>query len=491
MEMGTWPVCYKDELIIGNAKSNTAICTLWTKRELLDGIPKGKFVVIGNLYSTYGINPMLRNMLANPRIRHILLCGADLTKTGTILLNFINYGIGPDYKVSGVDAYIDQGIPRAAIDELRRNVKVVDMRQQKSIGKLSTEIMQKLDEVSKEEGEYMEPILVNEAGAKAEDMYASDAGFRIDGNSITGTWLKALDLILKFGEDKATEYGIGQKELLDLVAVVNGDEAVLPEWSPVKEEDLHRYYLNFFGRRKPEGVEYTYGERLFSMSYRPLGGQASNAPERLQDVVEEDQINDAIEHLKKNPFTRRAIAVTWRHESDAKSQSPPCLVEIAWNIKAGALHQTSTFRSHDVFGGWLLNAFALRKLQKDIAAQLNVAVGSMIIMSISAHIYCTNIAKAEGLVEKHYRHGEAKFETDPRGFFIISIENGEIVAQHRVNDGRKSRFVFRGTKAQRIYRQILNENLISKFDHAAYIGRELTRAEHCIASGTKYVQDEA
>ncbi len=491
MDTDEWPIYYKGELIIGNPKSNTAICTLWTKRELLDEIPKDKFCVIGNLYSTYGINPMLRNILANPRIRHIFICGADLTKTGVILIDFINNGIEADYKVSGFDAYIDQGFPRAAIDELRKNITVIDMRPEKNMSKLKFEIMQKLDEVSKEEGTYMEPILIKEKDERVESTYANDAGFRVDGNSITGTWLKALDIILKFGEIKDTEYNIKQREILDLVAVINGDEAALPDWSPVKEDDLQRYYVNFFGKKKPLGVEYTYGERLFSLSYRPMGKPEASTLENMHDTVEEDQIKEAVDRLRKNPYTRRAIAVTWNHESDSNSSSPPCLVEVAWSIKNGALHQTSTFRSHDVFGGWLLNAFALRKLQKDIAGQLKVAVGSMVIMSISAHIYQTNFGKAEWFVERYYRHKETQFEVDPRGFFVIGIENGEIVVQHRVNDGRKSNYVFSGKKAQRIYRQIMNENLVSKFDHAAYLGRELTRAEFCISTGTEYVQDEA
>lgn len=58
-------------------------------------------------------------------------------------------------------------------------------------------------------------------------------------------------------------------------------------------------------------------------------------------------------------------------------------------------------------------------------------------------------------------------------------------------DGRKSGHVFRGTKARTLYRQITHANLFSKFDHAAYIGHELARAEIALKKGEKFVQDEA
>ena len=82
LENTTWPLYYRDELIVGNPKSNVAICTLWTKKELFLDLPKEEFTVIGNLRTTYGINPLIKNILANPRIRYIVVCGEDLMKTG-------------------------------------------------------------------------------------------------------------------------------------------------------------------------------------------------------------------------------------------------------------------------------------------------------------------------------------------------------------------------------------------------------------------------
>lgn len=42
-------MCYRDSLVVGDARGNTAICTLWMRRDLLGDLPKGSFSLIGNL----------------------------------------------------------------------------------------------------------------------------------------------------------------------------------------------------------------------------------------------------------------------------------------------------------------------------------------------------------------------------------------------------------------------------------------------------------
>ena len=49
---------------------------------------------------------------------------------------------------------------------------------------------------------------------------------------------------------------------------------------------------------------------------------------------------------------------------------------------------------------------------------------------------------------------------------------------------------FRGKLAQEIYIPLLTEtNFITKLDHAAYIGKELARAEICLKEGKEYIQE--
>jgi thymidylate synthase len=204
-----------------------------------------------------------------------------------------------------------------------------------------------------------------------------------------------------------------------------------------------------------------------------------------------DQIQDVIERLKKSPYSRRAVAITWNVKTDRKIKSPPCLTQITWNIKFDKLYQTVIFRSHDIFGAWVLNAFALRKLQGGMAREIGIRPGHLIIISNSAHIYENNWDMAKSILEKYYRGRFIEFERDKNGYFIIRIENNNIVVEHFLMDGRPSGYVFRGTEAQMLYRQILHENLISRLDHAAYLGHELARAEVALKENKKFVQDKA
>lgn len=51
--------------------------------------------------------------------------------------------------------------------------------------------------------------------------------------------------------------------------------------------------------------------------------------------------------------------------------------------------------------------------------------------------------------------------------------------------------VFTAADPAALYTTVINEALISRLDHAAYLGRELARAEQSLQSGDSYVQDRA
>jgi len=108
-----------------------------------------------------------------------------------------------------------------------------------------------------------------------------------------------------------------------------------------------------------------------------------------------------------------------------------------------------------------------------------------------------------------------EIDLDPLGYFIIKVNNKErmIIVEHYLNkiDGkgiaidpitnkpiectskeeRKLNKVFKGRTAKEIGVFITEkeEHLISKFDHALYLGRELQKAEACILNNVPYIQD--
>jgi len=86
----------------------------------------------------------------------------------------------------------------------------------------------------------------------------------------------------------------------------------------------------------------------------------------------------------------------------------------------------------------------------------------------------------------------ARMVSDPAGYFVIYVDRGrEILSlEHYLNDGVLDT-VIEGASAAELYTPAIDRRLISRLDHAAYLGRELARAEESLRSGEPFVQDAA
>lgn len=82
--------------------------------------------------------------------------------------------------------------------------------------------------------------------------------------------------------------------------------------------------------------------------------------------------------------------------------------------------------------------------------------------------------------------------TDPSGYSVIYSDHvrGLLFMEHYSCDGVLD-LVIEGKTASEVYVPAIERNLVSRLDHAAYLGRELARAEECLKTGRRYVQDAA
>lgn len=85
-----------------------------------------------------------------------------------------------------------------------------------------------------------------------------------------------------------------------------------------------------------------------------------------------------------------------------------------------------------------------------------------------------------------------KLVLDPAGYFVVYPDrtHQRLVLEHYTNKGVLDR-MFSANSAAALYTSVVDAELISRLDHAAYLGRELARAEHALQSGDDYVQDRA
>jgi len=89
------------------------------------------------------------------------------------------------------------------------------------------------------------------------------------------------------------------------------------------------------------------------------------------------------------------------------------------------------------------------------------------------------------LIAEHYGNGinAQGLATDPNSGEVLSCRGGEV---------RLPQQVYRGRTAKELG-ILLSEQpeplLISRLDHALYLGRELQKAERCLLDGQPYIQD--
>ena len=86
-----------------------------------------------------------------------------------------------------------------------------------------------------------------------------------------------------------------------------------------------------------------------------------------------------------------------------------------------------------------------------------------------------------------------KFIRDKAGSFNINVdygttvENSQITATHFKKN--KPDLVIIGHSAREIYEEIISKGLVTRMEHAAYLGAELKKAEIAMVTGKEYVQD--
>ncbi|MBU1472560.1 hypothetical protein KKB64_02085 [Patescibacteria group bacterium] len=503
-----WPILYKQVLQVKDPKNPVGVAVMWTERQVVADLLKNvDYCAIGNLYSSAGISAMIRNIFANPNIRHIVLWGADLSRSGQALLALMENGTDEDFFIIGDEkkGQIEKEIGRNNIDLFRKNIRVVNLR-----GKPVTDLQQTVAQLSQEKPKsFTEPKTFPTSRPKPFTFPSEQIGFRTHGVTAAQTWLKIINNIMRYGRNKTTRYTQENelKELLNVMAVVyneDPDHPYLPHYFPFTQKDLDAYYPQVLSAKQIPGIAYTYGQRL-----------------RDHDGV--DQIQQIIDLIKKRPFSKKMVAFTANVKEDwsvVNKGDTPCLTQILCSIQDGKLFMTTHFRSQDMVHGWPRNVFSLRKLQKLIADESGYPMGAFVMITHSAHIYSDDYELVGKITKENYEKelgytSRQMFEDDLRGNIVIEIEESgarnpvgrppihakkplkkeyEIVVKLYAPNGGLLLKEWRGKSAMELYIGMVNiGDFLVLPSHLIYIGAELQRAEYYIRCGVpeKYSQDPA
>ena len=98
----------------------------------------------------------------------------------------------------------------------------------------------------------------------------------------------------------------------------------------------------------------------------------------------------------------------------------------------------------------------------------------------------------ETVVKRIHAKDPTNLRLDKAGYFVIYPErrSHKLVVEHYTNQGLLD-CMMEGNSTGALYTEAIERSLVTRLDHAAYLGCELARAEQSLLQGTQFVQDAA
>lgn len=237
----------------------------------------------------------------------------------------------------------------------------------------------------------------------------------IKADTLAEAWEKSVIEMMENGQERfvqAPDYLTSQMDSPFFILVETPlKEPRLHEKTPIEREQAMEYSRQLIhgigDDTKENSFDYTYHSRL---RWYPECEVRADWPNivREQDIEKTidkicggkciakpmDQVQVAIDTLKKDPTRRSIVMMTWIPSRDSIKFGPkreksgsPCIAYIQPQIVENKLHFFVVMKTNDLFNAWPLNAFGMTELQKYMAEQIGVEVGTYTHFSVSMNIY--------------------------------------------------------------------------------------------------------
>jgi len=229
---------------------------------------------------------------------------------------------------------------------------------------------------------------------------------------------KALEELYQHGEVlSCQDYSQQQKELA--MTMVVDEPLVEPMVSRLMIGgfyELQQYVmevldgiLDFKINDSKNAWEYTYHDRIVNYPIKENAGRIN----QLQFVIDE---------LKRSPDSRRAVIDIRDNGVDAFNSHPACLQHMQFFIRGGKLHMKVLMRSNDGVEATFMNAFAFIMLQKRVADELGLPMGSYTHRANSFHCYEKDFALLDQFINGITNKSHDQITYEYNGFFRDMME---------------------------------------------------------------------
>jgi thymidylate synthase len=484
------PLHFGDRLMVVNPQGAIGVVTLWSRvdyvmaRFLQAGVDLSEetspIAVFGTLYGN-GLRELLRNLLYNPQIRLLLICGHDRSGSREELTNFFELGLEPvdsavvRYRSPEPDLIVASARicqTRRIMDDLVRREHFVNHPQIVWLGDPQEEAT--VDRIGEFFKSYQPPprfgderVEIPLPEVELEYFPSNPRGHLVVRDTPLSAWKEMLYLVTRFGQRVTLKKG-DRLELQHVKVVVEkprfeGDEQLRA--AHLAPERLRRYQEEILrGEMRPDET-YHYGHRL--RTYFGL-----------------DTLAACADRLKADLEDRKSYVALWDTSHDLTvKEGHPCLVSLYFRRFEGKLTLSAAFRTHNAMDAWLLNVYGLMAIQTWVAERVGLPTGAIVVLSHSLGLDPRELDRAMMIIGKR----PFKVRLDPMGYFRVTLDEGEIIVEHRFEDVTLKEY--RGRTAVSLQHQIACDVALSDLNHAIYLGRQLAKAELALKDGREFVQD--
>jgi thymidylate synthase len=510
------PLHFRDRLTIINPQGTIGVVTLWSKVDYVierfrqAGVnldpATSPIAVFGTLYGN-GLRELLRNLLYNPQIQTLMICGNDRSGSAKELINFFELGTepvpnalirfittGPSVKSIGRIGYeshlvdftelgynfgnvplrikqtqriIDPWVTRETFEKLENNPilkQLVDPHKDETVNEIR-KLFASFEPPPIPKIYHLTQVPLPEV--EVQYFPSNPRAHLVVQDTILDAWKDVLHLLSRFGHRVHLKKG-ERLELQHVKVVVEQprfeSEAKLHAVN-LDPQKLRRYQEDILrGELRPDET-YTYGHRL--RAHFGLDALAACA-----------------ERLKSDPEDRKSYVALWDTARDLTvKEGRPCLVSLFFRKFEGKLTLSATFRTHNAMDAWPMNVYGLMAIRDWVAKKAGLLPGAITVISHSLGLDPRELDRSMLIIGKR----PFKVNLDPMGYFRITLDGKEILVEHRFEDVTLKEY--RGKSGVSLQHQIARDVAISDINHAIYLGRQLAKAEMALKDGREFVQD--
>jgi thymidylate synthase len=482
---------FGDRLTVINPQGAIGVVTLWSRVDYVlerfrqAGVDlnakTSPIAVFGNLYGN-GLREMLRNLLYNPQIDTLLLCGNNRSGSKEELENFFNHELEPvagspvkylsesglpstPWRIPGTQRLIDGMVTRELFPVYPELRWLGDPKELDTVGAIRNFFKNYSPRPSTpiQRPQQVPPL----PEVKTEYFPSNPRAFVVVRDTIVEAWKEVLYLLTRFGRRVTLKKG-DRLELQHVKVVV--EKPRFEAESKLREVNLD-----------PERLRH-YQEELLSGELRP--DETYHYGHRLRCHFGLDLLAACADRIKQDSEDRKAYLTLWDNPRDFTApEGRPCLVSLYFRKFQDQLTLSATFRTHNAMDAYPLNLYGLMAVQQWVAARAGLPPGALVVVSHSLGLDPRELDRALMVIGKR----PFKVRMDPMGYFRVTLDGQEILVEHRFEDVTLKEY--RGKKAERLQHEIARDIALSDINHAIYLGRQLAKAEAALKEGRVFVQD--